>query len=87
MRLTLSANNLHCIKWYVDASFAVHPDFKSHTGATMSYGDGSDGATQSISRKQKLNMKSSTEAELVGVNDVSVMILPLDKVISGVTRL
>ena len=74
MRLTLSANNLHCIKWYVDASFAVHPDFKSHTGATMSYGDGS-GATQSISRKQKLNTKSSTEAELVGVDDMSFMIL------------
>jgi hypothetical protein len=37
----------------------------------MSYGDG-DGA---ISRKQKLNTKSSTESELVGVNDVSVMIL------------
>jgi hypothetical protein len=25
--LTLSAGNLRCIKWYVDASFAVHPDF------------------------------------------------------------
>jgi hypothetical protein len=64
LKLTLSADNLHCIKWYVDASFAVHPDCKSHTGATMSYGDG-DGAVQSISRKQKLNTKSSTESELV----------------------
>ncbi len=70
----MSADNLHCIKWYVDASFAVHPDYKSHTGATMSYGDG-DGAVQSISRKQKLNTRSSTESELVGVDDVSVMIL------------
>ena len=74
LNLTLSADNLHCIKWYVDASFAVHPDYKSHTGATMSYGDG-HGAVQSISRKQKLNTKSSTESELVGVDDVSVMIL------------
>jgi hypothetical protein len=41
LKLTLSADNLHYIKWYVDASFAVHPDYKSHTGATMSYGDGS----------------------------------------------
>jgi hypothetical protein len=70
----LSADNPHCIKWYVDASFAVHPDYKSHTGATMSYGDG-DGAVQSISRKQKLNARSSTESELVGVDDVLVMIL------------
>ncbi len=74
LKLTLSADNLHCIKWYVDASFAVHPDYKSHTGATMSYGDG-DGAVQSISRKQKLNTRSSTESELVGDDDVPVMIL------------
>jgi hypothetical protein len=30
---------------------------------------------QSISRKQKLNTRSSTEAELVGADDVSIMIL------------
>jgi hypothetical protein len=69
-RLTLSAGNLRCIKWYVDASFAVHPDFKSHAGATMSFADGK-GAVQSISRKQKLNTKSSTEAEPISVDDVS----------------
>jgi hypothetical protein len=40
----------------------------------MSYGDG-DGVVQSISRKYKLNTKSSTESELVGVDDVPVMIL------------
>jgi hypothetical protein len=56
----LSADIIYCIKWYLDASFAVHPDYyKSHTGATMSYGDG-DGAVPSISRKHKLNIKSST---------------------------
>ena len=56
----------------MDAAFAVHPDFKSHTGAVMTMGDG---AIQSISRKQKLNTRSSTESELVGVDDVSTMIL------------
>jgi hypothetical protein len=70
--LTLSADNLNVIKWYVDASFAVHPDFKSHTGAVMTYGQG---AIQSISRKQKLNTRSSTESELVGVDDASTPIL------------
>jgi hypothetical protein len=30
----------HIIKWYVDASFAVHKDFQSHTGGAMSYGTG-----------------------------------------------
>jgi hypothetical protein len=70
--LILSAENPHVIKWYVDSAFAVHPDFKSHTGATMTYGGGTP---ISVSRKQKLNTRSSTEAELVGVDDASVMIL------------
>jgi hypothetical protein len=48
--LTLSADNLRVVKWYVDASFAVHPDFKSHTGAMMTLGKG---VMQSIARKQK----------------------------------
>ena len=70
--LKLSADNLHVVKWYVDAAFAVHPDFKSHTGAVMTFGEG---AVQNLSRKQKLNTKSSTNAELVGADDASVMIL------------
>ena len=48
-KLTLSADDLHVIKWYVDASFAIHPDFKSHTGGVMTYGKG---AMQSLSKKQ-----------------------------------
>jgi hypothetical protein len=39
-KLILAADNLHIIKWYVDAAFAVHPDFKSHTGGSMTYGQG-----------------------------------------------
>jgi hypothetical protein len=69
---TLEGNNLQCIKWWVDASFAVHPDMRSHTGATMSLGGGHP---ISMSIKQKLNTQSSTEAELVGVNDAMSMIL------------
>jgi hypothetical protein len=60
--LTLSIDDLRVVKWYVDVSFAVHPDFKSHTGAIMMMGSG---AIQGMSRKQKLNTRSSTEAELV----------------------
>jgi hypothetical protein len=39
---------------------------KSHTGATLTLGQG---AANSDSTKQKLNTRSSTEAELVGVDD------------------
>jgi hypothetical protein len=70
--LFLSADDLHVVKWYVDASFAVHSDFRSHTGGAMSYGTG---VPISVSRKQKLNTRSSTEAELVAVDDVSNLIL------------
>ena len=71
-KLILSADDLHVIKWYVDCAFAVHPDFKSHTGGNMTYGRG---APISMSRKQKLNTRSSTEAELVGPDGLSTMIL------------
>ena len=71
-KLILSADDLHVIKWYVDAAFAVHPDFKSHTGGGMTYGTG---MPQTMARKQKLNTRSSTEAELVGADDMATMIL------------
>jgi hypothetical protein len=66
-RLTLQADGSKTVKWMVDASYGVHPDFKSHTGATMTMGKG---AITSISRKQKMNTRSSTEAELVAAADV-----------------
>jgi hypothetical protein len=65
--LILSADNSHTITWYVDAAFGVHHDMKSHTGAIMTLGEG---AIQSISTKQKVNSRSSTEAELVSLDDV-----------------
>jgi hypothetical protein len=72
MPLILEGDNACIIKWWVDASFAVHPDMKSHTGGAMSL---SKGVVYGTSTRQKLNTKSSTEAELVGVNDVMPQIL------------
>ena len=70
--LTLSTDNPHVLKWYVDASFAVHPDFKSHSGAVMTMGKG---AVIAGSIKQRLNTTSSCEAELVGAHDFSPKII------------
>jgi hypothetical protein len=56
----------------VDASHGTHSDFKGHTGATMTMGNGS---TYSSSTKQKINTKSSTESELVAVDDVIGQVL------------
>ncbi|CAJ1935865.1 unnamed protein product [Cylindrotheca closterium] len=60
------------MKWMIDVSFAVHPDFKSHTSGTLSFGGGAD---QVMSKKQKLNSRSSMEEELIAVDNVVTMIL------------
>jgi hypothetical protein len=72
LKLVLSGSKGMVITSYVDASYAVHPDGKSHTGATISIGGG---AVYSKSSKQKLVAKSSTEAELVGLSDALSQVL------------
>jgi len=72
LHLTLEADEQMTLKWWVDASFAIHRDMRSHTGATVTLGKGS---LYSMSTKQKINTKSSTEAELVGVDDALPMVL------------
>jgi hypothetical protein len=70
--LVLGADKSGCVRWWVDAAFAVHPDMKGHTGGTMSLGKGS---VYSTSTKQKLVTRSSTESEVVGVHDVMPQML------------
>ena len=70
-----SIENLTIAKWYVDASFAVHPDFKSHSGGVLKMGRG---VLDSISSKQKLNTRSSTESELVSADTAVTHILWTD---------
>ena len=70
--LTLSADDLRVLKWYTDVGFAIHPDFKSHTGGDLTFGRG---CPLSLSRKQRLNTRSSTDSELVGTDNMSQMIL------------
>ena len=55
------------VKLYVDASYGVHYDGKSHTGSCIVIGD--VGAVHCRSSKQLIVTKSSTEAELVGLSD------------------
>ena len=62
-----AANGLNKLEWYIDASFVVHPDFRSHTGAMMKF-QGGLGSPIQISAKQKLNTDCSTMTELVMVH-------------------
>ncbi len=68
--LILSGNEV--LMWFVNASFAVHPNVHSHTGVGLTMGIGIPFVT---STKQKLNTRSSTESELVGVDDMMPMIV------------
>ena len=64
--LRLRCDGSGIIRWWVDASYAVHPNMRGHTGGVMSLGEG---AAMSMSAKQKLVARSSTESELIGVHD------------------
>ena len=39
-QVTLRADGSGCLKWHCDAAFALHDDFRSHTGSTFLMGDG-----------------------------------------------
>ncbi len=52
----LGADNDGLLMWYVDASFAVHPNMRRHTGGELAMGRG---FPISVSTKQKLNTGNS----------------------------
>ena len=62
----IGADSLSIVQSWADASYAIHMDMKSHTGGTTSFGHG---VTHSKCSKQKMNTKSSTEAEVVAASD------------------
>jgi len=67
LKLVLSADDTGRICWWVDAAYGVHFDMKGHTGGTLSLGKGS---VYSYAGAQKLVARSSTEAEVIGVDDL-----------------
>ena len=72
LALTLNPDEGLTVHGYADASFGVHADGKSHTGAVITIGKG---AIYGKSSKQKIVTKSSTEAELVGATDSASQLL------------
>ena len=67
--LTIKSGDSVEVIWYVDASYGVHPDRKSHTGTVMMFNGGA-GAVYTTSNRQKIMTRSLTEAELVAVHGV-----------------
>ena len=63
----IGADSLQNLFTWVDAAYGVHnEDMRSHKGGVMSRGTGT---IHQRSTKQKLNVKSSTEAEIVGTSE------------------
>jgi hypothetical protein len=60
------------MRWWIDGSHAIHPNMRGHTGGGLSFGLG---YPISQSSKQKLNTRSSTESELVAVDDMMPTVL------------
>jgi hypothetical protein len=52
LALTLEARGDGVVRWWVDASFAVHPNIRSRTGAVLSLGKG---VVYAMSSKHKIN--------------------------------
>ena len=64
--LILGAGGTVILNWWIDASFAVHPNMRGHTGGGLSKGREFPVVT---STKKKLKTRSSTETYIVGVYD------------------
>ena len=62
----IGADNLYVLYTWIDAAFAVYENMRSQTGGVISMGLG---VLHAKSGKQKLNTKSSTESEIVGISD------------------
>jgi len=64
--LILSANGSGILKWWIHSAFAIHPNMRGHSGGCFSLGRRFSimGCT-----KQKLNTRTSTDTEVVGVDD------------------
>jgi hypothetical protein len=64
--LVLRASTEGKITAYIDVTFAIHQDSKSHTGVIVYVGKT---IVYVSSKKQKCMSKSPTEAELIGLMD------------------
>ena len=82
--MTLSMDTEHGIvlQAYIDASYAVHSDFKSHSGVMFTIGTG---PVYVSSTKQSCVSKSSTEAEIIAITDYVGEALSTKRILEDIT--
>ena len=71
LSLVIGTDDSGNLVWNINVAFAVHSNCKSHTGTVLMMGHS---AILSISSKEKINTKSSTEPELVRVDDAKTFV-------------
>lgn len=67
MGITYSPESLELVYW-IDASYNLHHDSRGHSGIVVTMGR-NNAPIYTKSQKQKLNTRSSTEAELVATDE------------------
>ena len=72
MGIVLEGEKNLAVYGYIDSSYGVHEDMRSHTGTVVGIGKG---PVFSKSGGQKINTKSSSECELVGLSDAAGYII------------
>ena len=58
---------MNIVKWWVDTSYVIHPYCQSHTEAMISLGWGS---VAIMSKGKNINSRISTEAEMIGEDNM-----------------
>ena len=67
MPLILIVDTINIIKWWVDASYVMHPDCWIHTREAMSLGRI---LVASMYKRQIMNPRISTKAKMIGADKV-----------------
>ena len=69
--LTLTIEPGERPNWWVDSSYAVHPNMQNHSGIIMTLGR----AVYTVFHAKMLNTKSSMEVALVAIDDALGQVL------------
>ena len=68
----LGADDSKDLMWYVDFACGVHANYRSHTSGGLTMGKG---FAVSVRKAHKLSMRSSTEGEILSVDDCLSLVL------------
>ena len=66
MDISLEADSMDTIRWWINAAYGVHPDLKGHSGGMIFLGKG---AVASKLSRHRIKSRSSTGSDIIGYDD------------------